>query len=44
MVEEIPEETNAIMIENREDTQIRGTIDDESFSMVGLINCYLVNR
>ncbi len=44
MAEEIPEETNAIMIDNRAGTQIRGTVDDESFSMVGLINCQLVNR
>ncbi len=44
MAEEIPEETNAIMIDNRAGTQIRGTVDDESFSMVGLVNCQLVNR
>lgn len=44
MAEEIPEETNAIMLENRAGTQIRGTVDDESFSMVGLVNCELVNR
>ena len=44
MAEEIPEETNAIMIDNRAGTQIRGTVDDESFDMVGLVNCQLVNR
>lgn len=44
MAEEIPEETNAIMLENREGTQIRGTVEGESFSMVGLVNCQLVNR
>ncbi|MCD4670010.1 MAG: hypothetical protein K8S14_06150 [Actinomycetia bacterium] len=44
MTEEIPEETNAIMIENRQGTQIRGTVEGESFSMVGLVNCQLVNR
>jgi hypothetical protein len=44
MAAEIPEETNTIMIDNRAGTQIRGTVDDESFSMVGLVNCELVNR
>ncbi|MEN8207799.1 MAG: hypothetical protein ABFR50_00960 [Candidatus Fermentibacteria bacterium] len=44
MAAEIPEETNAVMIENRAGTQIRGTIEDESFSMVGLVNCELINR
>ena len=44
MTEEIPEETNTIMVENRQGTQIRGTIEGESFSMVGLVNCQLVNR
>ena len=44
MMEEIPEETNAIMTDNRAGTQISGTVDDESFSMVGLVNCQLVNR
>lgn len=44
MAEEIPEETNAIMLENREGTQIRGIVEGESFSMVGLVNCQLVNR
>ncbi len=44
MTEEIPEETDAIMLENREGTQIRGTVEGESFSMVGLVNCQLVNR
>jgi len=44
MAEEIPEETNTVMIDNRAGTQIRGTVDDESFSMVGLVNCQLVNR
>jgi len=44
MAEEIPEETNTIMTDNRAGTRIRGTVDDESFSMVGLVNCQLVNR
>jgi hypothetical protein len=44
MVDEIPESVDSIMVENREGTRIRGTVAGESFSMVGLENCVLVNR
>lgn len=44
MAEEISEELNTAMVENREAVQIRGTIADESFGMVGLENCVVVNR
>ncbi|MCK5116156.1 MAG: hypothetical protein KAR44_06120 [Candidatus Aegiribacteria sp.] len=44
MLEEIPEGTDSLMVANREGTQIRGTVEGESFSMVGLVNCQLVNR
>ncbi len=44
MTEEIPAGIDSIMLANREGTQIRGTVEGESFSMVGLVNCQLVNR
>lgn len=44
MAEEIPEETAAAMSDNRNGVQIRGTVADESFNMVGLENCVVVNR
>ena len=44
MAEEIPEDTAAAMSENRSGVQIRGTVADESFNMVGLENCVVVNR
>lgn len=44
MAEEISEGTDSLMVANRSGTQIRGTVEGESFSMVGLENCQLVNR
>ncbi|HOP27225.1 MAG TPA: hypothetical protein PLM22_00625 [Candidatus Sabulitectum sp.] len=44
MTGEIPEDVNAAMVENRAGVQIRGTIAGESFRMVGLENCTVVNR
>ncbi len=44
MLTEIPDATDSIMVANRAGTQIRGTIAGESFDMVGLENCELVNR
>jgi len=44
MVGEIPEAVDSNMVENREGTRIRGTVAGESFSMVGLENCELINR
>lgn len=44
MTSEIPEEISAAMLENRAGTQIRGTIAGESFNVVGLEGCELVNR
>ncbi len=44
MAGEIPEDINAAMLENRANTQIRGVIAGESFSVVGLEECQLVNR
>lgn len=44
MTGEIPEEISAGMVENRDGVQIRGIIEGESFSIVGLVECELVNR
>jgi hypothetical protein len=44
MAAEIPEDISNLMGSNRAGTQIRGTIAGESFDMVGLENCVLVNR
>ncbi len=44
MTSEISDEVNAVMLENRANTQIRGIVTGESFSMVGLEECELVNR
>jgi len=44
MIDEIPEEVNSLMVENREGTLIRGTLAGESFDMVGLDSCVIVNR
>lgn len=44
MAEEISEAVNEAMVANRAGVQIRGTIVDESFNMVGLENCVVVNR
>lgn len=44
MAGEIPEDVNAAMVENRAGVQIRGTVAGESFGMVGLENCTVVNR
>ncbi len=40
----VSDETSATMISNRDNTQIRGVIEGESFNIVGLVNCELVNR
>lgn len=44
MMEEISEETDSIMAANRAGTQIRGVVAGKTSSMVGLENCWLVNR
>ncbi|MCK5785228.1 MAG: hypothetical protein KAH54_01575 [Candidatus Sabulitectum sp.] len=44
MASDVPEATNTVMGENRPGTQIRGTIAGESFNIVGLEGCVLVNR
>ena len=44
MAEEIPEAVGEAMAANRAGVQIRGTIADESFNLVGLENCVVVNR
>ncbi len=44
MTGEIPEDVSNAMLENRDGVQIRGTIAGESFSIVGLEGCELVNR
>jgi hypothetical protein len=44
MVEEIPADSDTNMVENREGVQIRGIITGESFDMVGLEGCVLLNR
>ncbi len=44
MSEEISQPSGTAMLENRDNTQIRGTITGESFNMVGLEGCELVNR
>ncbi len=44
MIAEIPAGTDSIMTANRTGTQIRGTVAGESFDMVGLENCELINR
>ncbi|MCD6589338.1 MAG: hypothetical protein J7K88_12390 [Candidatus Fermentibacteraceae bacterium] len=44
MGEEISQPSGTAMLENRDNTQIRGTITGESFNMVGLEGCELVNR
>ena len=40
----LSEEVKAAMSENRPNTQIRGVVEGESFNIVGLVNCELVNR
>lgn len=44
MAEEVPEAVNEAMVANRAGVQIRGTVAEESFGMVGLENCVVVNR
>lgn len=44
MLTEIPDATDSIMVANRAGTQIRGTVAGESFDIVGLENCEIVNR
>jgi hypothetical protein len=44
MTGEIPAESNSLMVADREGVMIRGTITGESFGMVGLENCVLLNR
>jgi len=44
MTGEIPDSISAVMGNSRAGTQIRGTVSGESFGMVGLENCELVNR
>ncbi len=40
----IPEESDSLLVAEREGTRIRGTVTGESFGMVGLEDCVLVNR
>ncbi|MCK5035074.1 MAG: hypothetical protein KAS73_04205 [Candidatus Sabulitectum sp.] len=44
MTGDIPEDISAGMTENRDGVQIRGIIEGESFNIVGLVECELVNR
>jgi hypothetical protein len=44
MLEEIPAESDTNLLNNRAGAQFRGTITGESFDMVGLEGCTLVNR
>jgi len=44
MAEEIPEGSDSLLVADRDGTRIRGTVAGESFGMVGLENCVLVNR
>lgn len=44
MAGEIPAQSESLMVENRDGVRIRGTVAGESFSMVGLEDCVLVNR
>ncbi|MCD4707525.1 MAG: hypothetical protein K8S62_07280 [Candidatus Sabulitectum sp.] len=44
MASEIDDAGSAAMLENRAGTQIRGTVAGESFNIVGLEGCELVNR
>ncbi len=44
MSSELSEEVKAVMSENRPNTQICGVVEGESFNIVGLVNCELVNR
>jgi hypothetical protein len=44
MAGEISQPSGAAMLESRDNTLIRGTITGESFNMVGLEGCELVNR
>jgi len=44
MVGEIPAATDTAMCANRDGVQIRGTVTTESFDMVGLEGCVVVNR
>ncbi len=44
MLEEIPAGSDSNMVDNREGVQFRGTITGESFDMVGLEGCILINR
>ena len=44
MTGEIPEPSSTNMVDDREGVQIRGTITGESFDMVGLEGCTLLNR
>jgi hypothetical protein len=44
MTAEIPEESESMLVSNREGVQVRGAVAGESFDMVGLEGCTLVNR
>ena len=44
MTGDIPEDISSALSDNRDGVQIRGTIEGESFSIVGLEGCELVNR
>lgn len=44
MAAEIPEESDSMLASDREGVRIRGTVEGESFDMVGLEGCTLVNR
>jgi hypothetical protein len=44
MTGEIPEDSDSLLVEERDGVRIRGTVTGESFGMVGLENCVLVNR
>lgn len=44
MLEALPAVSESLIVAEREGVQIRGTIADESFGMVGLEDCTLLNR
>jgi hypothetical protein len=44
MTGEIPEGSDSLLVAEREGVRIRGTLTGESFGMVGLEDCVLVNR
>ena len=44
MTGEIPAESNSLLVDNREGVLVRGVVAGESFDMVGLEGCTLVNR